>query len=139
MLLRRRAQRLRQQRPFADRDGELPAARLEDRAVGPEQVAEVHREEPFERLVAQDVAARLQLDAPRAVIQVQERHLALAAASVETTGHAHAHVRLLTVLEALVGCLRLRDRGHAPERVRERVDPRLPQCFELATADGEEL
>ena len=139
VLLGRRAQRLRQQCPFADRDGQLAAARLEDRAVGPDQVAEVHREQPLERLVAQDVAARLQLDAPRAVIQVQERHLALAAASVQATGHAHAHVRLLTVLEARVGRLRVRDRRHARERVRERVDPRLPQCFELATADGEEL
>ena len=65
VLLGRRAQRLRQQRPLADRDRQLAAAGLEDRAVGADEVAEVHRQQALERLVAEDVASRLQLDPAR--------------------------------------------------------------------------
>ena len=139
VLLGRRSQRLREQRPVVDRDAQLAAAGLEDRAVGAEQVAEVAVEEPLERLVAEHVAARLELDPARAVVEVEERHLALAAAGVQAAGDAHADVGLLAGFESLVRSLGVGDRRDVRVGVRERVDPRLPQCLELAAADGEQI
>ena len=116
---------------------QLAAAGLEDGAVGADQVAEVERDEPVERLLAEHVGARLQLDAPGAVDEVEERHLALAAARGQAAGHAHPDVGLLAGFESFVRRLDGGDRLHARVGVRERVDPRLPQCFELAAAGGE--
>ena len=102
VLLRRRAQRLGQQRPVLDLERQLAAAGAEDGAVDADQVAEVERDEPVERLLAEHVRARLQLDAPDAVDEVEERHLALAAPRGQPAGDAHAVVGLLAGLEALV-------------------------------------
>ena len=139
VLLRRRAQRLRQQLPVVDLDRQLAAAGLEDRAVGAEQVAEVERDERVERLLAEHVGPRVQLDPAGAVVEVEERRLALAAARGEAAGDAHARLGLLAGFESFMRRLGLGDRRHARVGVRERVDARLPQCLELAAAGGEEL
>ena len=83
--------------------------------------------------------AGVQLDAPGAVVEVEERGLALAAAGVQAAGDADAHVGLLAGFESFVRRLGLGDRRHARVGVRERVDARLPQRLELAAAGGEEL
>ena len=88
VLLGRRAQRLGQQRPVVDAQRQLAAPRAEDGAVDPDQVAEVEPDEPLERLGAEHVDARVQLDAPGAVDEVDERRLALAAARGDAPGEA---------------------------------------------------
>ena len=50
VLLRRRAQRLRQHGDVVERDRQLAGARADDRAVGPDEVAEVERAQALERL-----------------------------------------------------------------------------------------
>src|SRR4051794_10501084 len=81
----------------------------------------------------------MQLDAPGTVVEVQERGLALATAGVQAAGDAHAHLGLLAGFESFMRRLGLRDRRHVRVGVRERVDARLPQPFQLAAAGGEEL
>ncbi len=126
--------------PVVDLDRQLAAAGLEDRAVGADQVAEVERERARSSASSPSTSRpRLQLDAPGAVDQVEERHLALAAARGQAAGDAHPLVRLLAGFESCVRRLDVGDRRHARVGVRERVDPRLPQCLELAAAGGEQL
>jgi hypothetical protein len=71
-LVRRRQQRLREQRPTGRAQRQLAAARLEGCAVDPDQVAEVERRQRVERLLSQHVPLRLDLDPPRAVDDVEE-------------------------------------------------------------------
>jgi hypothetical protein len=138
-LLRRRPQGLREQRPVLDAQRQLAAARHEGDAVDADEVAEVQAEERLHRLGAEDVGARLQLDAPAAVDEVQERHPALAAARGETAGDAMARLGLLTGLQARVGRADVRDRLDARVGVRERLDPVRAQALELLPPDGEQL
>ena len=138
-LLRRRAQGLREQRPVLDAQGQLAAARHEGDAVDADEVAQVEAEQGLHRLGAEDVGARLQLDAPAAVDEVQERHLALAAAGGEAAGDAVARLGLRTGLQAVVGRADVRDRLDPRVRVRERLDAVRAQAIELLPPDGEQL
>jgi hypothetical protein len=61
VLLRRRAQRLGQQRVVLNGERQLPPAGPEHRPVGTEHVAEVERDQAVERLLAEHVGARVQL------------------------------------------------------------------------------
>ena len=139
VLLRRRAQRLRQQRPVVDAERELAAAGRERGAVDADQVAEVEAQQPLHRLGAEHVGARLQLDAPAAVDEVEERHLPLPAAGRQPAGDAVAHLGLLPGLQALVRRAHRGDRLDARVGVRERVDPVRAQALELLPPDGEQL
>ncbi len=91
------------------------------------------------QLRPEHVLARLQLQAPRAIDEVEERHLALAAAGGEPAGDAVAHVGLLAVLEAGVGGEDAGDRLDAGELVREGIDAVGAQPVELRAPDGEQL
>ena len=135
----RRAQRLRQHREVLDADRQLAAARHEHHAVDPDDVAEVELEQQVHPLLAEQVALGLQLDAPRAVVEVQERHPALAAARMQAPGEPVARLGLRPRLEPLVLRTHARDRLDALERVRERVDPLLAQAIELGPPLGEEV
>jgi hypothetical protein len=79
------------------------------------------------RLVAELVDARLELDATRAVDQVQERHLPLPAARGQTPGDAVCGLGLLARLQRGVGRANRGDRLYSVELVRERVDSRSPE------------
>ena len=138
-LLRRRAQGLREQRPVLDAQRQLAAARHEGDAVDADEVAQVEAEQALHRLGAEDVGARLQLDAPAAVDEVQERHLALAAAGGEAPGDAVARLGLRTGLQAVVGRADVRDRLDPRVGVRERLDAVRAQALELLPPDGEQL
>ena len=105
----------------------------------PEQIAQVESDQALEDLVAEHVAARLQLNPAAAVVEVEEGHLPLPAAGMQAPGHTHLLVGLLAGLESFVRRLGVSDRRHARVGVRERIDPRLPQAFELAAAGGEEF
>ena len=72
-----------------------PRLRAEDGAVDADEVAEVELEQARHQLLAEHVDARLQLDAARAVDEVEEGHLALPAAGGEAPGDAVARVGLL--------------------------------------------
>ena len=110
VLLRRRAQRLREQRPVVELQRQLTAAGAEHGPVRPDQVTEIERDEPVERLLAEHVRARVQLHPARPVDEVEERRLALAAPRREPAGDAGARFGLLAGLELLVRRLHLGDR-----------------------------
>ncbi len=87
----------------------------------------------------EDVAAGLELDAPGAVDEVEEGHLALAAAGGQPAGHTHLGVRLLAGFESLVRRLDAGDRRHAGVGVRERVDAGGAERLELAPPVEQDL
>jgi hypothetical protein len=138
VLVRRRAQRLGEHGDPLRAQGQLPATGAEDHAVDPDQVAEVQLEQAVHRLLPQHVAAGLQLQAPRAVVEVQEGHLPLPAPGVQAAGDAVPRVRLGPRLEVRVGRADVRDRRDPGEVVRERVDPRRAQRVELGAARREQ-
>ena len=96
VLLGRRPQRLREQRPVLELDRELAATRPEDRAVGAEQIAEVERDEAVQGLLPQDIGPRVQLDTAGPVDEIQERGTPLPPPGGQPPGHAGPHLRLLT-------------------------------------------
>ena len=122
VLVGRRAQRLGQQRKAVDAQRQLAAARDERGAVDPDEIPEVQRQQAFHLLGAQHVDLRLQLDASRAVLEVQEGHLALAPPGGEAPRYAMGDLGLLARLQAFVGGADGRDRLDPVELMRERVD-----------------
>ena len=140
VLLGRRAQRLREHRERLDAQRDLAALRAQRGAVDADDVAEVDlREQALVRLGAEHVGARLQLQAARAVDEVEEGHLALAAARGEAAGDTVRHVGLLPVGEPRVRGKHVRGRLDARELVREGVDAVGAQLLELRAPDGEQL
>ena len=134
VLLGRRQQRLREQRPVVDLQRQLAAAGPEDRAIGADQVAEIEPHQPVQRVLPEHVRAGVQLHAPRAVDEVDEGRLALPAARGDPARDPRADVGLLTRLEPLVRRLDLSDRHHARVGVRERLNTLVAQRGELAPA-----
>jgi hypothetical protein len=130
----RRAQRLGEQGPFVDPQGQLPAAGLEHGAVDPDQVPNVDVQQAIERLVADDVAPGVELDAAGAVGQVEEGRLPVAAAGGQPAGDAVALLGLLAGFEGVVRGVDLLDRRDALELVRVRVDALLAQVVGLGAA-----
>ena len=90
-------------------------------------------------LLAEDVDARLELDPARAVDEVEERHLALAAARRQAPGDTVGGVGLGAGLEVRVRGDDFGERRDAREGVRERVDALLAQAVELRAARLQEL
>ena len=88
---------------------------------------------------AEHVGLGLQLQAPAAVDEVEEGHLALAAAGVQAAGDAVAVLGLGAVGQVRVRRVDGGDRPHAGEGVGERVDAVGAQPLELGPADGEQL
>ena len=138
-LVGRRAQALGQDGEVLDAQAQLAAPGAEGEAVDAHQVAEVELEQARHALLAELVDARLQLDAPRAVVEVQEGHLPLAAPGVQAPGDAVARVGVLARGQVGVRGLDVGDRHDAGELVRERVDPVGAEAVELLAPRGEEL
>ena len=140
VLLRRRAQRLRQQRRSAStRSVSSPRRDAERDPVDADQVAEVELQQRCHPLRAELVDPRLELDPPGAVDEVEERHPALPAAGGQPAGDA-VRDRRSPRRAASAACARAhrRDRLDAVELVRERLDAGGPQRVELAAPRGEE-
>ena len=78
------------------------------------------------------VGARMELHPARAVDEVEERRLALSAARGQAPGDPGAVPGLLAGGQVLVRRLDVRDRLHAREGVRERVDAGGAELLELA-------
>jgi hypothetical protein len=136
----RRAQRLGEHGVGVDAQAQLAAAGDEDGAVDPEDVAEVDLvQQPLHLLGAEDVQARLELHPAGAVDEVEEGHLALAAALREAAGDAVDVLGLLAGLQALVGRADVRGGRHVGEGRRERVDAVGAQLVELGPPDGEQV
>ena len=91
------------------------------------------------QLGPEHVQARLQLQSPGAVDEVEERHPALPAAGGEAARDAVRDVGLLARLETLVGGEHAGRRLDAGELVREGVDAVGAQPLELRAPDGEQL
>ena len=139
VLLGRRTQRLGQQHECLDPQRQLAASRDERDPVDPDQIAEVEVEQSRHPVGAEVVDARLELDPPGTVDQVQERHFALAAPRRQAAGDAVRHGGLVAGLEVAVGIADRRDRLDASELVWKRVHPCRPQLVELAPAGGEDV
>ena len=83
------------------------------------------------RLLAEHVGACVELDPPGPVVEVDERRLAMPAAGMDSAGDAVGEVGLLTVGEVCVGLVDPRDRDHARELMRERLDAIRPELLEF--------
>src|SRR4051812_15177967 len=138
-LLRRRPQRLGQHGEVLDAQGQLAALGPERHAVDADDVAEVEAEQQLHALLAELVDARLELDAPGAIDQIEERHLALAAARGEPPGDAVARVGLLAIAELGVRLGHGGGRDDTRIRVRERVDALGAQALELGAPRREQV
>ena len=138
-LVGRRAQALGQQLEALHTQRQLAAARAEGHAVDADDVAEVEVEQARHRLLAEHVGAGLQLYAPRAVVEVEEGHLALAAAGVQAPGHAVVRVGVLARGQVGVGGVHGADRRHARVGVREGLDAVGAKALELRPPRREEL
>src|SRR5262249_23454266 len=138
-LVGRRAQALREDGEVLDAQAQLAAARAERETVEADEVAEVGGERLRHALLAEDIGLRLQLDARRAVVEVEERHLALAAAGVQAPGDAVAVLGVLAGGQALVGGVDRRHRDDARIGVWEGFDAVGAETFELLPPRGEQL
>src|SRR5437660_1123835 len=88
VLLRRRAQRLREQCEIDHSQRQLATPRADRDPIDPDQVSKVEVEQPLHPVRPEVVDARLELDLSRAVDEVEERHLALPAPGGEAAGDA---------------------------------------------------
>ena len=131
--LRQRAQSLGEEAPFADADGELSRSRSEQFADGPDVVADVDHDEIRE--IGELIRARVELDPPRVVHEVQEACLAVVAHRRHASRDTHRLERLqrqvIRGLQTLVQ--RARPVRHR-EPVAVRVDAATPEG--IALCDG---
>ena len=139
VLLGRWAQRLREHAEVLHAQRQLAAAGAQHAALCADQIAEVEAEQALERLLAEVVDARHQLDAPGAIDDVEERRLALLAPRRQAAGDAPALLGLGTGFESFERRLDLGDRRDVRVGVRERVDAVGAQRFELAPPCCQEL
>ncbi len=131
VLVGRRPQRLGQEGRLLDDHAQLAAAGAGDRPRDPQDVAQVEVQQRRHGLLAEAVDGRPQLDAPAAVVQVEEGRLALAAARGQAAGDADRLGAGLARLEGLVGRPHGRDLAPPLEAVREGLHPARPQCLGL--------
>ncbi len=79
-------------------------------------------------------------ESPSELLAVRRRKLeSLREAGIEPFPHAYAGVTAVADAKAPHAGLADGEETDVRVCVRERVDPRLPQAFELAAADGEEF
>ena len=76
---------------------QLAAAGAKRGPVDAEQIAEVEAQQPLHPVASELVDARLELDPPGAVDEIEERHLALAATGRQPSRDAVRRVGLLAV------------------------------------------
>ena len=139
VLVRRRPERLGEHLEVLHAEGELAPAGAEGEAVDPQQVAEVERREPLKGLLPHEVAARVELDSPGAVLQVQERRSAHVPSGDQAAGDAVGLVALLAVSQAFVTVAHAGDRLDADKRVRELAALGLAQASRLLAPDRDQL
>ncbi len=139
VLLGRGPERLRQQRVVIDPQRQLTAAGAEGDPVDADQIAEIERDQALHPLGAEHVGPRLELNPARAVDEVEERHLALAAAAGDAAGHTVSGVRLLSLGQVGVRGPNRGDRLNTGELVRERLDPGRAQRLQLLSPRGEDV
>jgi hypothetical protein len=136
VLVRRRAQRLREQRDRLGADRELAAARHVQMALGADDVADVEVERAPVGGLAEVVLAQVELDRRGPFAELQERRPAVPAARDQPPGDAVAVLAVLARAErgGIVRELHARDLGRPRERARERVDPFGAQPLQLRAA-----
>jgi hypothetical protein len=139
VLVRGRAQRLGEDLEAVHAQRELAVPAAEHRAVDAQQVAEIQRGEPLERLGAEHIGACVQLDLAGAVHQVQEGGAPRAAAGRDAPGHAVDILGLLAGLQMLVGGADLGDRLGAGVGVGGDLLAGLAQAPRLGPAGGDQL
>ena len=104
VLVRRRAQRLGEQRALDHRERELAALGDVHAAVDADDVADVEVEDAVVGLLAERVHAHDDLDRAGQVAQVEERRLAVPAARDQPPGDLVAQLGVLAVLERAGSC-----------------------------------
>ncbi len=138
-LVRQRPQRLDQQPQLLDLDRELAGARLEQRAFGADDVADVPALELVVGLAERGLLQE-QLDRAAAIGNPGERRLAHDALRHHAAGHRHARRVRVEPFGRAVAVTRVQfvGRGVAPEVVRKRR-PFLAQALELRLALGDQV
>jgi hypothetical protein len=139
VLVRRRAQALRQKHPVLDAQRQLAPLGCEHGSLGADDVAEVDAHQGLESVRSKDVLASVQLDPRRAVDQVEERRPAMPAARGDAPRHPVAIVGLLTGAETLVGLSHGPDLRPPLEGVREGLEPGFAKPRELLAPLGDHV
>ena len=139
VLVRRRPQALRQERPALEAKRQLAPLGREDGALGADDVTQVEADQALERLRAEQVLARMELKLSRAIHEVDERGPAMAPPGRDPARHPVAIVGLLAGGDRLVAGANLADLGPALELVRERLHPIGAQPLELLAPLGEQV
>ena len=121
MLVGRGAQRLGEDLIAIDTQRQLTAAAAQHRAIDTDQIAQIERAQPRERLLAEHVDSRVQLHLARAIDEVEERGLAGAAPRGDPAGDAVCVLGLLAVGQVSVGVEDRRDRLCPRVRVGKRL------------------
>jgi hypothetical protein len=131
-LVRRRAKALGQEAPVVDRQRELTAPpRRQRRALDPDEVAEVEVDQDAIGLLAEQVLARMQLELPGRVAQVEKAGLAVTPSADQTTGHPMPRLRLHPRRQPLVRHPHVPDVLAFRELRRKGLNPGLAQSLEL--------
>jgi hypothetical protein len=133
------AQALGQQREVLDAQRQLAALGAEREPVDADDVAEIEVEQARHRLLAEHVDLGLQLDAPRAIVEIQEGHATLAAARVQAPGDAVARVGVLPRRQVGVRGVDRAHRLDAGVGVREGLDAVVAKALQLGAPRREEL
>jgi hypothetical protein len=133
VLLRQRAQRLRQNRNRGGVDRQLTARRSANEAFNADQIADVEQTHDAERVAAQQIPMAEDLDFPRGVVQIDE-HAAVAHRS-DTPGDAHRILGLGSCREPGVALLELARLVRPLEAVWVGVDAARLEALALADPD----
>src|SRR5204863_6785117 len=104
-LLRKRAERLREERQMGDTDGELSFLGGHHDAVRPDDVAEVEILQDSERVATERLLGTKELDVPRAVTEREEHELPEATRENDPAGDGDLVVRGRFGLEVLVASM----------------------------------
>ena len=110
-----------------------------DAALGADDVAEVEADQELERLGAEQILPRVELDLPGAVDEVDERRPPVAAPGGDPSRDPAPVLGLGAGGEPLVRGSNLGDLRASLERMRERLDPCFAQSLQLLPPLGEEL
>src|SRR6202021_1630613 len=98
--------------------GQLAVATAQRCPIDAEQIAEVERQQLLERVRAEHVRTRVQLDLAAAIDEIEKSGLASAAARRDAPGDAVTILGLLAYLQVLIGSAHFGDRLDIREGVR---------------------
>jgi hypothetical protein len=109
-LIRGRSQRLCKQFPLIDKKRKLAAASAKHPSACPDQITLVEADKSLKGLWPQHITARMQLEQPGPIDEVQKRCSSVASSGGQTPGHPVYGLGLLPGFKACVSLVHPRDR-----------------------------